>query len=67
MADRDLEQRSHAYWQALAAQPAQRNAAESLSQDQARSMVTTRRNVKPTEDDSHGEVEQPRRRRALSP
>ena len=38
MADRDLEERSHAYWRALAAQPAQRNAAESLSEDQARAM-----------------------------
>ena len=31
MADRDLEERSHAYWRALAAQPQHRAATESLA------------------------------------
>jgi hypothetical protein len=31
MADRDLEERSHAYWRALAAQPTHRAVTESLA------------------------------------
>jgi hypothetical protein len=68
MADRDLEERSHAYWRALAAQPPHRAVTESLAdgytQGQARHI--DRRN-RFGETDSSGEIEHQRRRRTLSP
>jgi len=39
MADRDLEERSHAYWRALAAQPQHRAATESLADGYTRAQA----------------------------
>ena len=69
MADRDLEERSHAYWRALAAQPRHRAARESLdngyTRGQARHIDQCNRFG---ETDSSGEIiEHQRRRRTLSP
>jgi hypothetical protein len=68
MADRDLEERSHAYWRALAAQPSHRAATESLAdvytRGQARHIDQRDRFG---ETDPSGEIEHQRRRRTLSP
>jgi hypothetical protein len=68
MADRDLEERSLAYWRALAAQPQHRAATESpadvYTRGQARHIDQRNRFG---ETDSSGEIEHQRRRRALSP
>jgi hypothetical protein len=69
MADRDLEERSHAYWRALAAQPQHRAATESLADGYTRGQARhiDQRN-RFGETDSSGEIiEHHRRRRTLSP
>jgi hypothetical protein len=68
MADRDLEERSHAYWRALAAQPQHIAATESLAEVYTRGQARPidRRN-RVGETDSSGEIEHQRRRRTLSP
>ena len=68
MADRDLEERSHAYWRALAAQPQHRAATESLADGYTRGQARPidRRN-RFGETESSGEIEHQWRRRTLSP
>ena len=69
MADRDLEERSHAYWRALAAQPQHRAATESLADgyNRAQARHIDERN-RFGETDSSGEaIEHQRRRRTFSP
>ena len=69
MADRDLEERSHAYWRALAAQPEHRALTESLADGYTRGQARhiDQRN-RLGETDSSGEIiEHQRRRRTLSP
>jgi len=46
MADRDLEERSHAYWRALAAQPQHRAATESLADGYPRQHWQTNNRVR---------------------
>jgi hypothetical protein len=68
MADRDLEERSLAYWRALAAQPPHRALTESLIDGYTRGQAPPidQRN-RFGETDSSGEIEHQRRRRTLSP
>jgi hypothetical protein len=68
MADRDLEERSHAYWRALAAQPQHRTVTETLAEEYTRGQARRidQRN-RFSETDSSGEIEHQRRRRTLSP
>jgi hypothetical protein len=69
MADRDLEERSHAYWRALAAQPPHRAVTESLAEEYTRGQARRidQRN-RFGETNSSGEIiEHQRRRRTLSP
>jgi len=68
MADRDLEERSHAYWRALAAQPQHRTVTETLAEEYTRGQARRidQRN-RFGETDSSGEIEHQRRRRTLSP
>jgi len=68
MADRDLEERSHAYWRALAAQPQHRAATESLADGYTRGQARhIDQRTRFGETDSSGEIEHQRRRRTLSP
>ena len=68
MADRDLEERSHAYWRALAAQPQHRAATESLAEEYTRGQARhIDERTRFGETDSSGEIEHQRRRRTLSP
>jgi hypothetical protein len=68
MADRDLDERSLAYWRALAAQPQHRALTESLAEGYTRGQARPidQRN-RFGETDSSGEIEHQRRRRTLSP
>ena len=68
MADRELEERSHAYWRALAAQPQHRAVTETLADGYTRGQAPQidQRN-RFGETDASGEIEHQRRRRTLSP
>ena len=69
MADRDLEERSHAYWRALAAQPQHRTATESLADGYTRGQARPidQRNRFGETDPSGDIIEHQQRRRTLSP
>ena len=68
MADRELEERSHAYWRTAAAQPQHRAASESLADGYTRGQARhIDQRTRFGETDSSGEIEHQRRRRTLSP